>query len=82
MRLLVASLALAGMTAAVAFAVAPYREPLQIVEQTVNRQTKDQSRLPQGLLVPHVVRTVSYRQVPMPRPRPKAEERLHRRWER
>jgi hypothetical protein len=72
-----ASLALAGAIAAVAFAVAPYREPVQFVAQTVNRPIKDQSRLPQGPLVPRVVKTVSYRQVPMPRPRPE-RRRAHR----
>jgi hypothetical protein len=74
----VASLALAGAISAVSFAVAPYREPVQFVEQTVNRPIKDQSRLPQGPLIPHVVKTESYRLVALPRPRPKAEKRRRR----
>jgi amino acid transporter len=77
MHPVLASLALAGAISAVVFAVAPYREPVQLVEQTVNRPIKDQSRLPQGAIISHVVKTVSYRQVPMPRPRPE-RRRAHR----
>jgi hypothetical protein len=74
-----ASLALAGAISAVAFAVAPYREPVQFVEQTVNRPTKDQSRLPQGPLVPRFVKTESYRLSAMPLPKPKPKHRHARR---
>jgi hypothetical protein len=71
MRPLVAALALAGAISAVSFAVAPYREPVLVVAQTVNRPTKDQSRLPQGPFVPRLVKTVSYRlSVPIPKPKP------------
>jgi hypothetical protein len=71
-----AALALAGAISAVAFAVAPYREPVWPT-QMVNRPIKDQSRLPQGPIVPHVVKTVSYRQVLMPRPRPERRRAHH-----
>jgi hypothetical protein len=71
-----AALALAGVTAAVSYAVAPYREPVTPT-QVVNRVVKDQSRLPAQPLVPRFVRTESYRQVPMPRPRPE-RRRAHR----
>jgi hypothetical protein len=78
MHPLLTALALAGMTAAVSFAVAPYREPALVVAQTVNRPTKDQSRLPAGPLVPRLVKTVSYR-LSVPIPKPKSEHRQARR---
>jgi hypothetical protein len=73
-----AALALAGMTAAVSFTAAPYREPVWPT-QMVSRVAKDQSRLSQGPLVPRFVKTESYRLSAMPLPKPKPKRRHARR---
>jgi hypothetical protein len=76
MRSIFAALALAGMTAAVSLTAAPYREPVWPT-QVVNRFVKEQSRLPQGSIIPRVVKTVSYRLSAMPLSKPKPERRPH-----